>query len=143
MKCYRNNYQATTRDPQNILLDLPIILSGNSFLHYLLFPKLFAKIYWNYSWEELNTSYDSFIGVGDCWLQYLDISFHFYAGSMREFYYSGIIPDSFSHLLFPKLFRYILLISRPATTDTTLPNSNESCECTNFMKHEDTVCILL
>ena len=34
-----------TRDPQNLFLNLPIILSGNSFFHHLLFPKLFPKLF--------------------------------------------------------------------------------------------------
>ena len=35
----------TVRDPHNILLNLPIILSGNSFFNQLLFSNLFPKIF--------------------------------------------------------------------------------------------------
>ena len=46
IRLYNSHYVAKTfRDPQNMLfLNLPVILSGNSCFHHLLFLKLFLKL---------------------------------------------------------------------------------------------------
>ena len=38
---YHNKSRAMNRDPQNMLLNLPIILSGNNSFRHLLFPKIY------------------------------------------------------------------------------------------------------
>ena len=145
-----------------MVLNLPIILSGNSFFIHLLFSKLFPKISWNNLWNcktllniLFSWEYKHFASING-WVKFSDrtgktdlsdysirvqmngllgyinlfvlavfvvvlswFSYDIYCMenvrilnnySWRLSYYSGIIPDSFYHLLFQKLFRHNVLM---------------------------------